>query len=97
MGVVARLPEALSLLLASAEMDKEAMDSESDEYRIALEIVELCRRMPLTLAIAGGRHDQGQSRWIHGRCGGADEVKQATRAGRRRERHDARGACGKFC
>ena len=30
------------------------MERESDEHRIASEIVELCGRLPLTLAIAGG-------------------------------------------
>ena len=45
--------EALKLLLASAEMTDEVSDG-SDEHGLAFEVVELCGRLPLTLAIAGG-------------------------------------------
>ena len=51
--------EALKLLLAYAEMD--AGDLEEDGHLKAVEIVELCGRLPLTLAIAGGMvADYGQ-------------------------------------
>ena len=46
--------EALKLLLSSADMEQEKLDPDGDDNRIALEIVELCGRLPLTLAIAGG-------------------------------------------
>ena len=53
--------EALKLLLASAEVDEGDMDEAGDELKIATEIVELCGRLPLTLAIAGGMlADSGQ-------------------------------------
>ena len=45
---------AYSLLVSSADMAEEDLDKESDEYQIAVEIVELCGRLPLALAIAGG-------------------------------------------
>ena len=45
--------EALKLLLASAEMTDKVSDG-SDAHGLALEIVELCGWLPLTLAIAGG-------------------------------------------
>ena len=52
--------EALNLLISSAEVDQEDIDDE--ETGIASEIVELCGRLPLTLAIAGGMVlDNGQS------------------------------------
>ena len=46
--------DALELLLSSADMGEEAMLKGGKEHRIALEIVELCGHLPLTLAIAGG-------------------------------------------
>ena len=46
--------DALQLLLSSANMEEGSMPEGGDEHRIALEIVELCGRLPLTLAIAGG-------------------------------------------
>ena len=46
--------EALKLLLSSADMDASDVKEGSDELRIATDIVELCGRLPLTLAIAGG-------------------------------------------
>ena len=53
--------EALKLLVASAEMTDEDIEEGSDDQRIAKEIVELCGRLPLTLAIAGGMvADNGQ-------------------------------------
>ena len=42
------------LLLSSADMDEEDVEEGSEDHRIATEIVELCGRLPLTLAIAGG-------------------------------------------
>ena len=45
--------DALQLLLSSANMEEGSMPEGGDEHRIALEIVELCGRLPLTLAIAG--------------------------------------------
>ena len=53
MGVLDQ-PEALKLLLTTADIDIRDTDESSDEYRIATEIVELCGCLPLTLAIAGG-------------------------------------------
>ena len=53
MGVLDQ-PEALKLLLTTADIDIRDVDESSDEYRIATEIVELCGCLPLTLAIAGG-------------------------------------------
>ena len=48
-------PEAaLTLLIASAEMTRDDIENDSDELRIATDIVELCGRLPLTLAVAGG-------------------------------------------
>ena len=44
--------DALKLLLSSADIQEEETDPES--HCIAVEIVELCGRLPLTLAIAGG-------------------------------------------
>ena len=53
--------EALKLLLASAEISEEDIEEGSDEHKIATEIVELCGRLPLTLAVAGGMlADSGQ-------------------------------------
>ena len=46
--------EALKLLLTSADIDADDIGAESEEHRIAVEIFELCGRLPLTLAIAGG-------------------------------------------
>ena len=46
--------EALKLLLASAGLDEAEVEEGSDERRYAAEIVEICGRLPLTLAIAGG-------------------------------------------
>ena len=46
--------EAFKLLLSSAEMEESDVEEGSDEYRIAMEVVELCGALPLTLAIAGG-------------------------------------------
>ena len=61
MGVLPQ-DDALKLLLTSAEMEEGELDTESDDHRIALEIVELCGRLPLTLAIAGGMiADNGQA------------------------------------
>ena len=60
MGVLPQ-DEALKLLLSSADMEEDTLEPESEEYRIASEIVELCGRLPLTLAIAGGMvADNGQ-------------------------------------
>ena len=53
--------EALALLLSSAETDADDLEDGSDEHRFATEIVELCGRLPLTLAIGGGMiADNGQ-------------------------------------
>ena len=53
--------EAFRLLLSSAEMSEEDVESGSAEHQSALEIVEMCGRLPLTLAIAGGMVlDNGQ-------------------------------------
>ena len=46
--------EGLKLLLSSAELEESQVEEGSDEYQIAMEIVELCGALPLTLAIAGG-------------------------------------------
>ena len=46
--------EALELLLSSAGVREDTIQEGGNEHRIALEIVELCGRLPLTLAIAGG-------------------------------------------
>jgi hypothetical protein len=46
--------EALKLLLASAEMAAENFVGGDKEHGIAVDIVALCGRLPLTLAIAGG-------------------------------------------
>jgi Mrp family chromosome partitioning ATPase len=53
LGVLSQ-EDAVHLLLTSAEMEQEELDSKGDEHRIALELVELCGKLPLTLAIAGG-------------------------------------------
>ena len=53
--------EALKLLLTSAEMDQDDLEVGSDEHRSAIEIIELCGRLPLTLSLAGGMvADTGQ-------------------------------------
>ena len=60
MGVLSQ-PKALKLLLSSAEMNEGDLEDGTDEHRSAIEIVELCGRLPLTLAIAGGMvADTGQ-------------------------------------
>ena len=46
--------DALELLLSSANMGEESIAEGGTEHRIALEIVELCGHLPLTLCIAGG-------------------------------------------
>ena len=52
---------ALKLLLGSAEMDDEDVEAGSEDHGIATQIVEICGRLPLTLAIAGGMvADNGQ-------------------------------------
>ena len=51
-GVLSQ-PEALKLLLSSADVDDE-LEEGSSEYLAAIEMVELCGGLPLTLAIAGG-------------------------------------------
>ena len=45
---------AFTLLLSSAHVDESDVEDGSDEHRIAMEIVELCGALPLTLALAGG-------------------------------------------
>jgi hypothetical protein len=71
--------EGLKLLLSSADvMD---VDEASDEYRIAGEIVELCGRLPLTLAIAGGMVADNPD-------GFTDEVVELMKEDRLREQDD---------
>ena len=61
LGLLPRV-EAFKLLLAAAEMDEGDVAEGSDEYHVAMEVVELCGRLPLTLAIAGGLVlDNGQA------------------------------------
>ena len=45
--------EAFKLLLSSAEIEDSDVEEGSDEYRIAMEVVELCGALPLTLALRG--------------------------------------------
>ena len=46
--------DALKLLQSSAGLDEEDLEDGLEEHDICAEIVELCGRLPLTLAIAGG-------------------------------------------
>ena len=46
--------EAFKLLLSSAEVEEEDVPEGSDEHRIAVEMCELCGRLPLTISISGG-------------------------------------------
>ena len=73
--------ESLQLLLSSADMDVGDVEEDSDEYRIAMEIVELCGKLPLTLAIAGGMISDNPD-------GFSDEVVELMKEDRLREQED---------
>ena len=82
-GVLSR-EDALELLLSSADIASESMQEGGNEHRNALEVVELCGRLPLTLAIAGGMISNNPDKL-------SDDVVELMREDRLREQDDEEG------
>ncbi len=76
--------DAFELLLSSADMSNEDVGEGSEERRIAKEIVELCGKLPLTLALAGGMISDNPN-------GFTDEVLELMKEDRLRSDEDESG------